>query len=56
MANKYTLSQVANEQAELLERLKNLPASDEARAILDLLQIQVLMAHILADLINKEVS
>ena len=55
MASKYTLSQVANKQAELLERVKNLPASEEAKAILDLFEIQVLMAHILADHINKEV-
>ena len=50
---KFTLSQVAEKQAELLEDLKALPATDTSKAILDLLKIQVYMAHIMADIINK---
>ena len=50
---KFTLSQVAEKQAELLEDIKTLPATDTSKAILDLLKIQVYMAHIIADIINK---
>jgi len=51
MATNYTLEQVAAEQSKLLEKLRNLPVTDEAGAILDLLQIQVLMAHVIADIV-----
>ena len=51
---EYTLNQVASKQMELLEKLKDLPATKEAEDMLDLLNIQVWMAHILADLINKK--
>ena len=50
---KYTLNEVAEKQAELLEKLKDLPANDTSHAILDLLGIQIKMAHILADLQEK---
>ena len=51
MATNYTLEQVAAEQSKLLEKLRNMPVTDEAGAILDLLQIQVLMAHVIADIV-----
>ena len=53
---KYTLSQVAEKQAKLLEDMKTLPATDTSTAILDLLRIQIYMAHIMADFMNKEKS
>jgi len=51
---EYTLKQVAEKQAALLEKLKVLPTTKEAEVMLDLLNIQVQMAHILYDLINKK--
>ena len=53
---KYTLSQVAEKQAELLEDMKALPATDTSKAILDLFQIQIYMAHIMADFMHKEIK
>jgi len=50
---KYTLLEVADKQAELLEDIKALPATNTNKAILDLLLIQTYMAHIIADIVNK---
>ena len=50
----YTLSQVAEKQAELLEKLRSLPATDINAIILDLLQIQVYMAIIMTNFVEKE--
>jgi len=50
----YTLSQVAEKQAELLERIKLLPTTDTNAAILDLLQILTYMAIIMTSFAEKE--
>ena len=52
--SKYNLSEVVSKQAELLEKVGELPATDTSQAILDLLSIQVLMAHIVADLVIEK--
>ena len=53
MAN-LTLSQVAEKQSELLEKMRSLPATDTNAAILDLLQIQVYIALIMTSFVEKE--
>ena len=52
--SKYTLSEITNKQVELLNKVAELPATDTNQAILDLLDIQVCMAHVVADLVNKK--
>ncbi len=50
---EYTLNEVAEKQAELLNKVKELPVNDTSQAILRLLDIQVHMAHIMADFIKS---
>ena len=52
--SKYNLNKVANEQAELLEKIQELPVTDTSQVILNLLSIQVIMAHIIADIIDRK--
>lgn len=51
---KYTLNEVADELAKVHKKMAGLPVNDTSQVILDLLQIQVMMAHVMADYVNNK--
>ena len=50
------LMEIVDSLSESFEKVELLPVTDERQVLLDLLNTQILMARVLVDHINREVS
>ncbi len=51
---KFTLEEIAKDQATLIKKLEEQPCTDASQNTLDLLGIVVKLTHVLADLNSKK--